>query len=220
MAKLHETPLRDLPPATPLTLGLWTTAAQAAEALLGAGVGEALVLDGGRPLGVVTTRGLARVLCRNAAQAVHLAVRDVMDPVAVSPESDFLPAALRHLLAAPSRRLAVVDATGRALGMLAPYHVARLCGSMDELADRTVASVMARSVVTGAVGESLSTVLGRMVRMGVGGVVITQDDKPRGMLTARDAVRLLANGTEIGDVLVDAVMRAPVAVVSPQLRMA
>ena len=64
MAKLHETPLRDLPPASPLTLGLWTTAAQAARTLLGAGVGEALVLDGGRPLGVVTTRGLARVLCQ------------------------------------------------------------------------------------------------------------------------------------------------------------
>ncbi|MYL81618.1 PAS domain-containing protein [Desulfovibrio aerotolerans] len=220
MAKLHETPLRDLPPATLLTLGLWTTAAQAAEALLGAGVGEALVLDGGRPLGVVTTRGLARVLCRNPVQATHLAVRDVMDPVAVSPASDFLPAALRHLLAAPSRRLAVVDATGRALGMLAPYHVARLCGANDELADRTVASVMARSVVTGAVGEKLTAVLGRMVRMGVGGVVVTEDDKPRGMFTARDAVRLLAGGTVVEDVLVDAVMRAPVAVVSPQLRLA
>ncbi|KHK00836.1 PAS domain-containing protein [Desulfovibrio sp. TomC] len=220
MAKLHETPLRDLPPASPLTLGLWTTAAQAARTLLGAGVGEALVLDGGRPLGVVTTRGLARVLCQDAVQASHLAVRDVMDPVAVSPESDYLPAALRHLLAAPSRRLAVVDATGRALGMLAPFHVARLCGSLDELADRSVASAMARAVVTGAVGEKLSCVLGRMVRMGVGGVVVTENDKPRGMFTARDAVRLLAGGTDIRDVPVEAVMRAPVAVISPQLPLA
>jgi PAS domain S-box-containing protein len=220
MAKLHETPLRDLPPASPLTLGLWTTAAQAARTLLGAGVGEALVLDGGRPLGVVTTRGLARVLSQDAGQATHLAVRDVMDPVAVSPESDYLPAALRHLLAAPSRRLAVVDATGRALGMLAPFHVARLCGSLDELADRSVASAMARAVVTGAVGEKLSVVLARMVRMGVGGVVVTENDKPRGMFTARDAVRLLAGGTDIRETIVDDVMRAPVAVVSPQLRLA
>ncbi|MFP5259585.1 MAG: PAS domain-containing protein [Acidobacteriota bacterium] len=220
MAKLHETPLRDLPPATLLTLGLWTTAAQAAEMLLGAGVGEGLVLDGGRPLGVVTTRGLARVLCHNAVQASHLAVRDVMDPVAVSPVSDFLPAAVRHLLAAPSRRLAVVDATGRAVGMLAPYHVARLCDCLEELADRTVASVMARSVVTGAVGEPLPTVLGRMVRMGVGGVVVTENDQPRGIFTARNAVRLLAGGTDIRDLPVEAAMRAPVAVVSPQLRLA
>ncbi|MHC1790080.1 PAS domain-containing protein [Solidesulfovibrio sp.] len=217
MGKLHETPLRDLPPAAPHTLGLWTTAAQAARTLLEAGVGEALVLDGGRPLGVVTTRGLARVLTHEAGQAAHLAVRDVMDPVAVSPETDFLPAALRHLLAAPSRRLAVVDATGRALGMLAPYHVARLCGSLDELANRTVASAMARAVVTASVGEKLATVLRRMVRMGVGGVVVTKDDKPRGIFTARDAVRLLAGGQDIRDTLVDAVMRGPVAVTSPQL---
>ena len=50
MADLCETPLRDLPPATPVTLGLWTSAEQAARALLDAGAGEALVLDGGSTL--------------------------------------------------------------------------------------------------------------------------------------------------------------------------
>ena len=114
MGNLCETLLRDLPPAAPLTLGLWTTAATAARTLLDAGSGEALVLDAGRPLGVVTTRGLTRVLVQAPEKAAHLAVRDLMEPVAVTPDGDFLPAAVRHLLAAPSRRLAVVDATGKA----------------------------------------------------------------------------------------------------------
>ncbi len=220
MAKLHETPLRDLPPAAPITLGLWTTAAQAARTLLGAGAGEALVLDGGRPLGVVTTRGLSKVLTHNIVQAAHLAVRDVMDPVAVSPESDYLPGALRHLLAAPSRRLAVVDSAGRAVGMLAPFHVARLGLTLDDLAERTVASAMTRTVVTARVGETLPAVLARMTRLGVGGVVVARDDLPCGVFTSRDAVRLLAGGADIRDMPVDAAMSAPVAVVAPQLPLA
>jgi len=220
MATLHETSLRELPPATPLTLGLWTTAAQAAHTLLEAGAGEALVLDGGRPLGVVTTRGLARVLIQNTDQAEHLAVRDLMAPVAVSPDTDFLPAALRHLLAAPSRRLAVVDATGRATGILAPFHVARLCIDLDELAERTVASAMARAVVTASIGEDMPRVLGRMVRAGVGGIVVTEDDRPRGLFTARDAVSLLAADQDIRERPVETMMRGPVTTISPQLSLA
>ncbi|EFL50092.1 multi-sensor hybrid histidine kinase [Solidesulfovibrio fructosivorans JJ]] len=217
MANLCETPLRDLPPATPLTFGLWTSAGQAARTLLDAGAGEALVLDGGRPLGVVTTRGLARVLVQTPDTAAHLAVRDLMDPVAVSLDTDYLPAALRHLLAAPSRRLAVVDAKGRAVGILAPFHVTRLCGQIGEFPGRTVASAMARAVVTAAVGETLPSVLARMIRTGVGGVVVAEADRPRGAFTTRDAVALLAGGRDIANCRVEAVMRAPVVAISPQL---
>jgi PAS domain S-box-containing protein len=217
MGNLCETLLRDLPPAAPLTLGLWTTAATAARTLLDAGSGEALVLDAGRPLGVVTTRGLTRVLVQAPEKAAHLSVRDLMEPVAVTPDGDALPAAVRHLLAAPSRRLAVVDATGKAVGILAPFHVARLCAGLDELCGRTVASAMARAVVTAGPGEMLRAVLDRMVRMGVGGVVVVEADKPRGMFTARDAVALLAGGEDVQDAPVAAVMRVPVVAISPQL---
>jgi PAS domain S-box-containing protein len=220
MANLFETPLRDLLSAAPLTLGLWTTAAAAAQTLLDAGAGEALVLDAGRPLGVVTTRGLARVLVREPGKAVHLAAGDLMDPVAVSPETDRLVSALRHMLAAPSRRLAVVDATGKALGILAPFHAARLCAGIDELGGVTVASAMARAVVTATVGEPLTVVLDRMIRMGVGGVVVAEADRPRGMFTARDAVGLLAGGRDAAGVAVESVMRTPVVAVSPQLPLA
>ena len=77
-ASLHRISVSELPPARPLSLGLWTTAACAARTLLEAGAGEALVLDDGRPLGVVTTRGLSRVLASHMDQAPHFAVRDVM----------------------------------------------------------------------------------------------------------------------------------------------
>ncbi len=217
MTKLCETPLRDLPPASPLTLGLWTTAAKAAAILLEAGTGEALVLDGGRPLGVVTTRGLCRVLAQGLERAAQLAVRDVMDPVAVAPDGDWLPAALRHLLAAPSRRLAVVDTRGQAVGILAPYHVARLCVSLEEAAGRTVASAMARAVVTALPGENVGQVLDRMVRMGVGGVVVAEADRPLGVFTSRDAVALLAEGRPVRERPIADFMRAPLAAISPHL---
>ncbi len=223
MSHCCDTRLRDLPPASPtslLTFGQWATAAQVAGLLRDAAVGQALVLDGGRPLGVVTARGLVRILDQDPDKAAHLAVRDCMDPVAVSPDTDLLPAALRHLLAAPSRRLAVVDATGRAVGLLAPAHVGRLCNGFDELLGRPAASLMTRTVVTAAAGEPLSLALGRMVRSGVGGLVVAEDDRPRGILTASDAVALLADGRDLRGCPVEAVMRAPVEAVSPQLPLA
>jgi PAS domain S-box-containing protein len=217
MVGVFQTLLRDLPPARPLALGLWTTAAVAAKTLLEAGCGEALVLDDDRPLGVVTTRGLARLLARHRDEAPHLAVRDVMDPVAVAAKEDFLPAALRHLLAAPSRRLAVVDAKGRAVGILAPYHVVRALGDGDELAGRTVAQAMARAVVTARADEEVSLVLGRMSRAAVGGVVVGEDDRPLGMFTSRDAVARLADGLETRGARVAGLMRTPVVTIAPQL---
>jgi PAS domain S-box-containing protein len=218
MASLFQTVLRDLPPARPLTLGLWTAAANAARVLLEAGCGEALVLDGERPLGVVTTRGLARLLARHPDEAAHLAVRDVMDPVAVSSDRESLVAALRHLLAAPSRRLAVVDAMGRAVGILAPYHVVLAQSDRDELAGRTVAQAMARTVVTARADEDVSVVLGRMSRAAVGGVVVVDEaDRPLGIFTSRDAVARLASGLETRSGRLAELMRTPVVSITPQL---
>ena len=218
MASLLQLPLRDLPPASPLTLGLWTTAANAARTLLESGAGEGLVLDGGLPLGVVTPRGLARVLAGHLDLAPHLAVRDVMDPVAVSPDSECLPAALRHLLATPSRRMAVVGAKGQAIGLLAPYHVVRAYGDGDELSGRTVAQAMTRNVVTARAEEEVPLVLGRMSRAAVGGVVVVDGgDRPVGMFTSRDAVTLLAEGREARGLRVAELLRQPVSVISPQM---
>ncbi len=221
MVSLWETPVRDLLPFGPaLTLGLWSTAAQAARTLLDAEAGEALVLDHGRPLGVVTTRGLARVLAAHGRQTPHLAVQDVMNPVAVSQDTAPLAEALRHLLAAPARRLAVVDAQGRAKGLVAPCHMARACRGLDDLASRTVAQAMTRAVVTALPDDPLPLVLGRMSRAAVGGVAVVEDDRPRGMFTSRDAMLLLAEGREPKGLCVAEVMRAPVAAISPQLPLA
>jgi PAS domain S-box-containing protein len=217
-ASLHRISVSELPPARPLSLGLWTTAACAAKTLLEAGAGEALVLDDGRPLGVVTTRGLSRVLSSHMDQAPHFAVRDVMEPVAVSPDTAFLPTALRHMLASPARRLAVVDARGLAVGIVAPFHVTRAVGIGDELAGCTVDQAMVRSVVTARSDEGVPLVLGRMRRAGVGGVVVVDPaDRPLGMLTSRDAVARLATGEALHDLRVADLMCSPVMAVSPQL---
>ena len=65
-----------------------------------------------------------------------------MEPVAVAGDSEFFPAALGHLLAAPSRRLAVVDAKGVVVGLLTPAQAVRAGGDDGDLADCTVARAM------------------------------------------------------------------------------
>ena len=86
-----------------------------------------------RPLSIKINARHALNIRRNIIVATakafqpHLFIVDKapMDPVAVAPDTEYLPTALQHLLATPSRRLAVVDAKGMAIGVLAPAHARR-----------------------------------------------------------------------------------------------
>ena len=60
----------------------------------------------------------------------------------------------------------------------------------------TVADLMSAPVVTAVPGESVADAAERMRRKRVGSVVVVDDDKPVGILTERDLVRVAAAGVE------------------------
>src|SRR6266699_447860 len=60
----------------------------------------------------------------------------------------------------------------------------------------TVAELMSAPVVTGSPDETLAEAAGRMREKRVGSVVVVQDDKPVGILTERDMIRIAAAGAD------------------------
>ena len=60
----------------------------------------------------------------------------------------------------------------------------------------TVAELMSTPVVTGSPDETLAEAAGRMREKRVGSVVVVQDDKPVGILTERDMIRIAAAGAD------------------------
>ena len=65
-------------------------------------------------------------------------------------------------------------------------------------AKRTVADIMSRPAVTATAEESVAAAADRMRAQGVGSVVVVDGDRPVGILTERDLVRLAAAGTDPG----------------------
>jgi citrate synthase len=63
----------------------------------------------------------------------------------------------------------------------------------------TVAELMSTPVVTATPDETLAEAAGRMREKRVGSVVVVQDDKPVGILTERDMIRIAAAGADTGD---------------------
>ena len=95
------------------------TLREAAERMLEAGVGCVLVLEDGRPSGLLTDRDLAlRVLCdRLDAGAVRVAELGLSPPVTLRGDHP-LGEAVRFLRRRRFRRLPVVDGEGRVIGIL------------------------------------------------------------------------------------------------------
>src|SRR5919106_2873116 len=62
----------------------------------------------------------------------------------------------------------------------------------------TVSALMSTPVVTATPDETLAEAAGRMREKRVGSVVVVQDDKPVGILTERDMIRIAAAGADTG----------------------
>ncbi len=67
---------------------------------------------------------------------------------------------------------------------------------VDGAAQRTVADIMSSPVVSATRDEMLAEVAARMSKTGVGSVVITEDDRPVGIFTERDLVKVAASGVD------------------------
>jgi CBS domain-containing protein len=70
--------------------------------------------------------------------------------------------------------------------------------------EQTVAAPMTESVVTSALDESLADLAARLTDLDIKSVVVTDDDRPVGILTSTDYLRLVAEGddptaTTVGD---------------------
>ncbi len=73
---------------------------------------------------------------------------------------------------------------------------------------RTVADLMSTEVLTAASNDTVATVCGRMLEAGVGSAVVIDGERPVGILTERDLVRISAEGTDLATALVSDWMTA------------
>jgi acetoin utilization protein AcuB len=120
-------------------------------------------------------------------------VADYMTPLPVTVEIGIsLAVALDRMYNDNIRHLPVVDEAGKMIGMLSTRDIAGLCALRGiDLADARVEDAMARVPFTCADHSPLVAVIERMERDRLGSAIVTQDDKPIGIFTTTDALRVL-----------------------------
>jgi CBS domain-containing protein len=95
------------------------TARAAAQRMEKEGVGCLVVVEDQRPVGILTDRDLALRLLREKLDSGAVRVRELMHaPVVTVAEDEALDVALRTMRAAAVRRLPLVDAEGRLVGIV------------------------------------------------------------------------------------------------------
>ncbi len=108
--RIMETPLKDLDPATALTVAPSDAVFQVIAKMKAQRLGSALVVDRGRLVGIFTERDALEKVAGRRLDTKKIPVRDVMTPdPTVMREDDTLARAMHQIAVAGYRHLPVVD---------------------------------------------------------------------------------------------------------------
>ncbi len=184
------------------------------------GIGAIVVLDGSRPVGILTERDAIRILC----QEVDLS--EVAGPYArktliTASGARTFGYALTIMVENNIRRLVVVGAADTFLGVVTQQDLLRNMEDDFFRASLEVRHIMdpGRELISALPGERIATVLRRIVDRGVSAVPILQDGRAVGIITEKDSLRLIQSKGSL-DGPVESCMSNPVVTVRLDTRLA
>ncbi len=167
-----------------------------------------VVTDEGEPVGILTERDI--VFASNwVLGQPGLLVREVMNkPVLTVPEDMSISKAQQVFSEYNIRHLVILDQKLDLKGIFTQTDLVRAL--RDEAFDgvECISNLMTSQVLTVRTDVAARYALSQMARRAVSCVVVTQDNKPVGVFTERDVVRLVASGVDLDEVRVDSVMSA------------
>ncbi|MBF2098318.1 MAG: EAL domain-containing protein [Gloeomargaritaceae cyanobacterium C42_A2020_066] len=186
-----------------------------------------VVLDEGRPAGILTKRDVVR-LAATDPDFLDRPLGAVMVQPLITLNGEtltdiFVPLALfrEHRI----RQLPVVDAAGRLLGLMTQEGLRRQIQPSDLLRLRRLSEVMTRPVVAAGEDTPVAGLIQRMAQERISCVVLVAEahsplgptaGRPVGILTEGDVVSLLAAGRDIHRTEAKAVMGTPLHILRPQ----
>lgn len=172
------------------------------------------VLEGSKPVGMITERGLVRHMAGNGATLEERPVRGVMNaPVVTINQDMYVYEALQTFLNKGIRHLVVVDETNRATGVLTLSDLIEDVGSDLMVEFQPVDMHMSRAVYALEEDHNLLRVLHDLADKNISCVLYLKDGKPVGLMTERDLVRLATNKASLKDIRFTEAMSSPVVTV-------
>jgi diguanylate cyclase (GGDEF)-like protein/PAS domain S-box-containing protein len=210
---IHKTRIRQIVSRQVITVPPETPVADAVAIMARAGISCLVVAEKKKPLGIFTERDLVKAANRHMSFGSQ-AIRELMtSPVVTISGHLSIFEAYSLMLSNKIRHHVVVDHGGRILGVMSQSDLISLLGLEYFMEMRKIKYVMTAGVVTVTRDIPLSETLARMAGSGISCVVVADNGFPVGILTERDAVRLVSDGVDLDNVTVGSVMSSPVLTV-------
>lgn len=186
MKSLH---LADIMTRNLVTLPPEATLGQAVEQLAETRISSILIRAGEQVLGIVTEQDILRAYGNNQLDSTPLA-GFMSSPVLSAPEDMEFRSAYHHMTSHGVRHLLVLDANGLAAGIVSQTDFERHLSLAYYRRLKAVQAVMQHSLPTLAPQATIAEAVSAMAESHGGCVVVVEQQRPVGLLTERDVVRL------------------------------
>ncbi|HTH18198.1 MAG TPA: CBS domain-containing protein [Magnetospirillum sp.] len=211
---MRAVPLRQIMTAAVVSVTPATSVAEALEVLSERRISCLVVAEDGAPVGIVTERDIVKAYDGLDGHG-DLPIARVMTaaPLTVSAELDHFEA-FKLMKERRIRHLVVRTDDGHIGGVVTETDFVRHLGVDFYVRPKDVQSVMA-PVVTATEDAPLADILAKLARPNIFCVVIERQDRAIGILTERDAVRLLRQHSPVGGLTAGQVMNQPLRTIAP-----
>ncbi len=177
-----------------------------------------VVLEGRKPVGIFTERDSVALVARGGWRAEEPIGAYMHEPLLASNPGMEIHRAYQLMAARNVRHLLLLDGAGDLLGLVTEGDLLHGIGMEYMVQPRTVATAMTGKVFTLERHESLLAAARAMAERILSCVIVVAGDRPVGVVTERDIVRLSRQGGDAALRRLDAVMsRPPLAVRADEL---
>lgn len=211
---IHKMRIRQLISRQVISVTPETPADEAIAIMARSRISCVVVAEKKRPLGIFTERDLVRAANRHIPIGSRPISELMTSPVMTIPGSLSVYEAYALMLTNRIRHHIVVDHAGRILGLMTQSDLINHLGHEYFVELRKIEQVMTADVVTISRDVPIKEALALMAGPGISCAVVEDNRCPVGIVTERDAVRLVADGIDLETVTVGAVMSSPVLTVA------
>jgi len=172
-----------------------------------------IIASGKQPLGILTERDIVRLALQHTDPR-HTHVRDVMtSPVITVSENTNILQAYDTLNAHKIRHIVVTNQAGNMTGLVTLTNILGGLSIEYFIELKQVSNIMSHVLCTLPPQEKISRALEIMAERHISCIIITEADRPIGIITERDITRLFAAGIA-DDTQLAAIMTQPVRTIS------
>jgi signal-transduction protein with cAMP-binding, CBS, and nucleotidyltransferase domain len=189
------------------------TISKVVEIMVTADIGRVIITDADVPVGIFTEKDVLKRVANKGIDLQQTSIREVMtSPIQAVAEETHILEALGRMYQGNFRHLLVRGRRGTIVGIVSMRRILKIAVELGQgLSEtRTVGEIMSGQVLTVDEGRSISESTELMMNKNSSAVVVTQEQRPKGIFTERDLLKRVINKVpDITKTPVREVMTAP-----------